>query len=115
MIDKITGYAALGDSGREFYESLHAEFEFDAAEELMVLEACHMVDAIRELETARARGLWISGPGRGDVLNPAFAELRQHRSQLITLLKKVGVIEDGRGKHVTSEVARRAVNVRWGN
>lgn len=62
-----------------------------------------MVDAIRELETARARGLWIPGPGKGEVLNPAFAELRMHRSQLTTLLKKVGVLEDGRGAHMTSE------------
>lgn len=107
MMDQVTAFASLGEAGREFHEQLHADYEFSAAEELMVLEACSMVDAIRELEVARSRGLWIQGAGRGDVLNPAFAELRQHRSQLMTLLKKIGVLEDQRGAHMTSELARR--------
>jgi len=106
MLDKLTGYSALGDAGRELYEQLHSEFEFSAAEELVVLECCGMVDDLRLLEDAKSRGLWVAGTGRGDVLNPAFAESRMLRSQLVTNLKKVGVLEDGRGKHMSTEQAR---------
>ncbi len=107
MIDKATGYATLGDAGRELYEQLHDEFEFSAAEELVVLECCGMVDDLRLLEEAKQRGLWLPGPGRGEVLNSAFAESRMLRSQLVTNLKKVGVLEDGRGKHMNTEQARQ--------
>ncbi|MEU9820986.1 hypothetical protein ACIGG9_11650 [Pseudonocardia alni] len=110
VIDNIASYASLGEAGRSFYEQLDSDLDIEIgpAEELMILEACALVDSIRELEDAKSRGLWI--PGRqGDVLNPAYAELRQHRGQLMTLLQKLGLLADNRGAHMkgNADQARR--------
>lgn len=111
MTHAIEGYASLGDAGREFYEQLDEDLDIEIgpAEHLMILEACALVDSIRELESAKSRGLWI--PGRqGDVLNPAYAELRQHRGQLMTLLQKLQLLADGRGQHMVGNTGQARRN-----
>lgn len=113
--------AGLGEAGAALWASIaDGELVLRADEVAILREACSTRDAIATLAQASAsEPAMIAGSRGQQVINPAFAELRQQRHLLASLLRQLDLPEDEDGDSsewdglTASQRARKAAGKRW--
>lgn len=109
--------AHMGAAARKLWREVTKTYDL-RADELRVLEdACREMDVIDFLEEQRRDedfAVMIRGSQGQMVMNPVFAELRQHRGALRQLLAQLKLPdEDGQAEGGRSTQARDAAAARW--
>lgn len=83
--------AGLHEPGRKLWQATVADYELAEHETGLLLQACHTVDALAELQSRLdADGPMVSSP-QGLKAHPALPELRQQRIALARLLAALGL------------------------
>lgn len=114
--------AGLRDAGSALWQRITAEYDFAAAPERLVLleEACRCADMVERLQKIvdSADDLRVRGSQGQPVALPEIPELRQHRAQLMGLIKALGCPDEEPGESgmvlSRSEVGKLAAAARWG-
>jgi len=107
----------LGERSLELWTKITEEHIL-RVDELYVLEAaCREIDLIDRMETHQKDASLIGTGSQGQpVAAPLIAELRQHRKTFTDFMRQLHLPDvDGRAAQSTSDKARMAANVRWGN
>lgn len=87
---KVPDPPVLGVEGLAFWRELREEFEFDAKESALVLEACRTLDVIAGLaEVVESAGLLSTGSAGQVTVHPAVPELRQQQAAFARLIGQV--------------------------
>lgn len=119
--------ANLGTDGRALWRDVAGQvaadgMELDARERRWLTDACAEADVVAVLAGGLVGApLMVRGSQGQDVINPVFAEIRQHREALGRLLARLrldepeeNVVVVGRGSRTTSTSARAAAMARYG-
>lgn len=95
----------LGEAGRKLWSASASAYDFDAHEELLLLQACRTADRLDRLED-EARGSAVTVENhRGDqVAHPALVEARQ---QAITLARLLAALRMPSGEEGLGRPQRR--------
>ncbi|MEI7780136.1 MAG: hypothetical protein WCJ42_12010 [Actinomycetes bacterium] len=112
--------AGLRAAGVALWQRITAEYDFSSAPERLVLleEACRcadMVDRLQKIVDA-AEDLRVRGSQGQPVALPEIPELRQHRAQLMSLIKALGCPDDETDDdgHLTrSQIGKLGAAARW--
>lgn len=103
----------FGAAGTEFWSEMTGKYQFDPHELTILESAARTVDLIARLNgTLDAEDVMIVGSMGQQVLHPAAAEVRQQRTTLAGLIKKLNV-PDEQGESPRSVGARKAASARW--
>jgi len=107
----------LGEAGERLWNKVVKDWELDAADYELLIEACRTVTELDQLSTALADAEPFVTGSTGQVkVHPAFAEVRLHRATLAALLGKLG-IDDQHDESPEAawraQRARDAANARW--
>ena len=104
----------LGTRGRRLFRALAADFDFDAGESIVLVEACRTADLVDRLASElTAAALVVEGSRGQSVLNPLAAELRQQRDLLARLLGRLSLPDADAGNVAASVLGRRGADARW--
>lgn len=104
--------AKLGAPGRRLWSSLLEEFDFTAAELILLETAARQADDVATLEAGLRDGFAVEG-SRGQMrLSAAVTEVRQGRLALARLIAELRLPAEGEavGKN---PVKQRAAQTRW--
>ena len=112
----------LRDAGRTLWLRLHEQYDFTTAPERLTLleQACRTADVVGRLQdTVDQAAEWRTRGSQGQVVSiPELNELRQHRAQLATLIRALGLPDEEEttsGGYLTrSELGKRGAAARWG-
>ncbi len=105
--------AGLGKAGKRVWGLIHAEFQLDARELLVLEQAARQADAVAALELEIAEAGLVGRGSRGQLrLSPTVSELRQARLSVAKLLRDLA-LPDHDGAKATSRRARKAATARW--
>lgn len=86
-----TAPRGIGRRGRAFWRDLHAEFEFDAADTQVLVEACRTLDRLEALDGVISdEGVTAVGSMGQPVVHPAVSEARQLQ---VTLTRLVAALD----------------------
>ena len=106
--------AHLGADGRKLWRDISTKYELRADELRVLADACAEADLVARLDEALSvADVMIAGSMGQAVVNPLFAEVRQHRNTLAGLLAKLKLPDDGESGEDRSTKAREAANSRW--
>lgn len=106
--------------GEEFWNNLTALYDFRIDEKLLLIEVCHLVNTLAAMQErlVNVDMLTIGSVGQEKV-NPIYAEMRQQRLALGSMLRQLGIPEPTDGivsqpsaRHKSSS---RAAKARWGS
>jgi len=105
--------AGLGKAGKRVWGLIHAEFQLDARELLVLEQAARQADAVEALELEIAEAGLVGRGSRGQLrLSPTVVELRQARLAVSKLLGSLA-LPDHDGAKATTRRARKAAEARW--
>ncbi len=103
----------LGAVGNRLVDEMKAAYEFNAAEERLLLEAPRTADELEDMQKALTKAkVVVRGSTGQDKAHPLFEEVRRHRAALAALVKQLEPTRESRGAEV-SEAARAAAVARW--
>lgn len=108
--------SALGPRGRARWGQIAAEFDFDMATDLDLLEQyCHALDVLGLLDVAIAdQPLMQHSPSAGMIVNRAITEKRAHVQLLQRLASQLNLsVEDESAQMTSTQAARKAARARW--
>lgn len=113
----------LGSAGKALFRDLTREYDFNAGETKLVVEAAKIADIIGHLEAdwaQKGRPTTDLGSARQLTIHPIIAEIRSQRLALASLLRQLKLSDEadeadtGRVIPMTrSEAARAAAQGRW--
>jgi hypothetical protein len=111
--------AGLRAAGTALWQRITAEYDFTGAPERLVLleEACRCADMVQRLSQIvdGAEDLRVRGSQGQPVTLPEIPELRQHRAQLMSLIKALGCPDDESddGILTRSQIGKLGAAARW--
>jgi len=86
MDNDLHGEKSLAETGSKLWRAVTDDYELDAHEELLLLEACRTADVLHSLsELVETEGL-LDASSQGRRAHPAVTEARQQRIVLARLL-----------------------------
>ena len=109
----------LGAAGRRLWRKVTDEFDLDASDYELLIEACRTVFELDRLAKALADAEPFVTGSTGQVkVHPAYEEVRRHRATLAVLLGKLGIEYDDEAPSPEaswrSQRASDAARARWG-
>lgn len=111
--------SGLGTRGRKFWRDTVRLYDFDTAEQQLLVEVCRTLDRLDALEAVVAQdGPTITGSMGQTIVHPAIGEARQQRVVLARLVAALELpTEDGPTSTLSmtnaSDKARHAAQARW--
>ena len=111
--------AGLRAAGTALYRRITTEYDFSTAPERLVLleEACRCADMVDRLQKIvdGAEDLRVRGSQGQPVALPEIPELRQHRQQLMSLIRALGCPDDETddGVLTRSQIGKMGAAARW--
>lgn len=107
--------SGLNLAGRGFWRAVVGEFELNAAELVLLGEACRTVDILAAVAAAMdGVPLTVAGSMGQTVAHPLLAEARAQRRTLDTLCRALALpLPDERVGRRLSPTAREAARTRW--
>ena len=111
--------AGLRAAGTALWQRITTEYDFSTAPERQVLleEACRCADMVDRLQRIvdGAEDLRVRGSQGQPVSLPEIPELRQHRAQLMSLIKALGCPDDESddGILTRSQIGKLGAAARW--
>jgi hypothetical protein len=107
----------LGPAGRRLWRKVTADWELDAGDYELLIQACRTVSELDRLAAALSDvDPFVTGSTGQVKVHPAYAELRMHRATLAALLGKLGIEDDEDSSPEAawrSQRAKDAANARW--
>ncbi len=103
--------ADLGPRGRRFWTETSAQYEFDAAEAELLVEACRLLDLIERLHAEVDReGTTTLGSSGQPVRHPSLAALHDARGLLTRVISALNIPA---AEDTASTAGRALVAARW--
>src|SRR4051794_24745264 len=91
-----TAPSDLAPSGAKIWNAVTADFDLEAAEVSLLLQACRCADASDALQKVVDREGVLAESSQGIRAHPALVEARAQRALLGRLLKQLGAVGAGR-------------------